>query len=212
MRTEWRFPEGRPSFSVVVACSASGSGEDRAIVLGEIERLLTPAPIREIEGWLAELSVMVARRPQDEVDEALRLTAYASRLAQYPADVARSALLDHRWRFWPTWEELSSVCDGMASPRRHMAAALRRSPDLAPESRPAAPDDRAERAAILARIASSSGFVQTQHGQWTLPEDEKAKPERRPHWSTGAAPDDPRWEMLRKSRAEALANLPGGAA
>ena len=51
------------------------------------------APRREIEAWLAELSVIVARRGQPEFDEVLRLEAYAGRLQSYPADVAKAALL-----------------------------------------------------------------------------------------------------------------------
>jgi hypothetical protein len=65
------------------------------------------------------------------------------------------------------------------------------------------PEERDKRAAILERVAKASGFVQTQHGQWTLPEAEKDKPKPVRHWSETALPDDPRWQMLRKARAEA---------
>jgi hypothetical protein len=63
------------------------------------------------------------------------------------------------------------------------------------------PEERDKRADILERVAKASGFVQTQHGQWTLPVDPKAELEVKPHWSVTAAPDDPRWQMLRKARA-----------
>ena len=74
-RTEWRYPQDRPSYEVLVQCHADGTQEDLAAFAADVARLLTPAPIREIEGWLAELSVIVARRPQEALDEAVRLTA-----------------------------------------------------------------------------------------------------------------------------------------
>jgi hypothetical protein len=129
---------------------AIGSAEDRGALLADVNKLMTAAPTREIEGWLAELSVIVARRPQEPLDEAVRLTAYASRLAAYPADVARSALLSHRWQFWPTWDELASVCDALASPRRHMVAALMAPPDE-PEGERKRPAGELERMREIAR-------------------------------------------------------------
>ncbi|MEB3214490.1 MAG: hypothetical protein VKL39_24290, partial [Leptolyngbyaceae bacterium] len=79
---------------------------------------LTPAPKRAIEGWLAELSVIVARRPDDEFAEELRVEAYASRLSRYPADVARHVLLGKTWRFFPTWDELERECEARTAGRK----------------------------------------------------------------------------------------------
>lgn len=129
VRYEGRYPSGPngealPSYQVAVSCQVGGTPQDRERALTDIEKFLTPAPIREIEGWLAELSVICAKRRDGEFDEALRLDAYASRLSQYPADVARNALLGRAWHFWPTWAELEKVCDSLAAPRRHMAHAL----------------------------------------------------------------------------------------
>jgi hypothetical protein len=111
---------------------------------------MTPAPIRQIEAWLAELSVLVVRRQGDEMEEGLRLTAYASRLARYPADVARAVTIGASYRFWPTWQELEKRCEAMTSPRRVMIAALERGPEPPPPeyTQPSAE----ERAAIQALI------------------------------------------------------------
>jgi hypothetical protein len=90
--------------------------------------------------------------------------------------------------------------------RANKALALRKAPEAAPyETNEISPDEKAKRAAILERVSKAAGYVKTEHGQWTLPEDPKAKPARLPHWSETALPDDPRWGMLRKSRAEARA-------
>lgn len=77
------------------------------------ECFLTPAPQELIEQWLAELSVMVAKRADDDLSEELRLTAYAKRLQDYPADMVRHVLLGLRWKFWPTWFELADLLDKM---------------------------------------------------------------------------------------------------
>jgi hypothetical protein len=87
--------------------------------------------------------------------------------------------------------------------RRQEAVACLPEPQPSPPPyREAAPEDLAERAAILAKVATSVGLVQTQHGQWTLPDNPEAKPERVPHWSETVGPDDPRWEMVRRSRED----------
>ena len=70
--------------------------------------------------WLAELSVIVARKVDDDATEALRLTAYTSRQSDYRAGVAREALLRRPWRFWPSWAELEEVCKDLRRPRLSM--------------------------------------------------------------------------------------------
>lgn len=195
-RTEGRYPEGRPSYSVVVSCDAIGG--DQVALEADLRKLMVPAPIRKIEGWLAELSVIVARREGDEMSEALRLSAYSGRLARYPADVARAALLDHSWRFWPTWEELDGVCNALVSPRRWMIAAC--GAEANDEARRVRPAGELERMREMA-----SRFAAEMDAQ-----DRERQPPRIPHWSETAAPDDPRWAALRKARA-ANAIVGGGA-
>lgn len=131
---------------------AVGTDDDKARVADALRKMEARAPQDAIEGWLAELSVITAKRADDEFTETLRLAAYASRLSAYPADVARAACLGREWRWWPTWAELKDECDRLAAPRREMASALR----IAAQPRQEAPaDDRKrvtpERAAEIMR-------------------------------------------------------------
>lgn len=125
-----RFPrdakgDALPMVTVVRSCiCVGGTDEARQITAAEVAQLMAPAEARAIEDWLAELSVIVAKRADDEFTETLRVTAYASRLRRFPADVARAAVLDHVWKFWPSWAELEAVCERMVSPRRAVLQAL----------------------------------------------------------------------------------------
>lgn len=84
----------------------------------------TPPTNDQATGWIAELSVITARRPDDDLTEDLRASAYSRRLAEYPADVARHAVLVHRWKFFPTWAELADVCDELVADRNRLQFAL----------------------------------------------------------------------------------------
>lgn len=109
-------------------CEADGPADAMQQMIEDVEATMMPAPIDMIERWLAELSVIVARRPDDEFGDELRVTAYASRLSRYPADVARKAALGVSWKFWPAWSEMERVCERSVAGRRHMIDALRRGP------------------------------------------------------------------------------------
>lgn len=109
----------------------TGTDEARQAVSASLDRLKTPATVPALEAWLAELSVITRKRQDDEFSESLRLTAYASRLSAYPADIARAALMDRAWTFWPSWSELHEECERLYQPRRAMLAAV----SLAPPER-----------------------------------------------------------------------------
>ena len=154
MRYEFRYPSGpngesMPSYAVAVACDVSNSGDHEA-ALSDLRNFMTPAPIRQIEGWLAELSVIVARRADDQFADELRVSVYSSRLARFPADVVSSVLLQTAYRFWPTWEELEKRCKALTGPRAQMIAALERGPTLHEQERRAATND--EKARIQAMV------------------------------------------------------------
>lgn len=156
VRLEGRYPTGEngeylPSYTVAVGCNIAGTNRDREAAKSDLLKFQTPAPIREIEKWLAELSVLTAGRGPDGFSAELLVSAYSSRLAQYPADVARYALLKHRWKWFPAWAELERVCEAKASPRRHMIAALSRpEPDPEPTRRPATQEEKDRIAALIA--------------------------------------------------------------
>ena len=117
-----------------VSCDVSPDG-NHAAALADLKNFLTPAPIRTIEGWLAELSVIVARRPDDQFAEELRVSVYSARLTRFPADISHHVLINETYKFWPTWEELEKRCKLMVAPRIQMIAALERGPVPAEPSR-----------------------------------------------------------------------------
>lgn len=148
VKYEHRFPSGPngehlPSYQIAVACDVSPDGNHES-ALADLRNFLTPAPVRKIEEWLAELSVIVARRPDDQFADELRVSVYSARLTRFPADVARSALVDATYKFWPTWEELEKRCRALVAPRLQMIAALERGPAPAqPKRRGPTADERA---------------------------------------------------------------------
>lgn len=185
-----RYPPEGGSYSIAVGCECDGSVAARASMEADLVNFLAPAEQRTIEGWLAELSVIVARRQHEAVDEEVRLVAYASRLSQYPADVVRYVLIGKTWKFWPTWAELERECLMYASPRVEMLRAVRRPiPPTPPESTPPTPEERAKVEAEIRALVKS------------LEAKARQEQQRVPHWSETAKPDDPRWKSLRKSRA-----------
>ena len=129
VKYDYRFPKDEkgnslPMVVICKGCGVSGDEEGQALALADLRKLQAPADVRMIEGWLAELSVVTAKRSDDEFTEELRLEAYASRLRKFPADVARAAVLDSPPKFWPTWNELEARCKSLSSPRNVMIAAL----------------------------------------------------------------------------------------
>ena len=154
VKYEHRFPSGpngeyMPSYQIAVRCDVSQGG-DHAAALADLRNFMTPAPIRTIEGWLAELSVIVARRQDDQFADELRVSAYSARLSRYPADVVRQAILVDTYKFWPTWEELEKRCNILTAPRAQMIAAIERGPK--PEETPRRPPTDDERARISALV------------------------------------------------------------
>ena len=127
VRYECRFPEGQPSYMAAVGCDVAPGG-DKEAALADLRNFMTPSPMREIEGWLAELSVTVVKRKEDAFTEELRVTTYATRLARFPADVVK-AVTSQTYEFWPTWAEIEKRCLALTGPRVQMIAALERVPD-----------------------------------------------------------------------------------
>tara|TARA_B100000519_G_C14252784_1_gene443370 strand:- start:966 stop:1457 length:492 start_codon:yes stop_codon:yes gene_type:complete len=107
-----------------VSCEAFGGEDQRRAALADLRMMIEPAPVEWIEEWLAELSVLTAGRGREGLDAELMVTAFASRLRAYPADVVKDTLLRRAWKWFPSWEELEKICNALASPRRHMIAAL----------------------------------------------------------------------------------------
>lgn len=130
-------------------------------------------------------------------------------LAEFSEDVTAYAIREwrHNHDRRPTSAALRQIC---MVRRYELATELRRrsEPQAAPKEppqawRPATPEQLAERKAIFDRIATKAGFVRDKDGNITLPSEE-AEPERQPHWSESAAPNDPRWVTLKLARKAAM--------
>ena len=137
---DWRGSYERPDGSIAPAqatkrgwIAAAETPAQIAEAQGKVSVSMTPASESQITRWIAELSVITARREDAPETEALRLMAYRSRLVAYPADVAREALLVHGWKFFPAWAELAEVCDRLVEDRRRLKAALDRAASEAAE-------------------------------------------------------------------------------
>lgn len=113
-------PNGR------MLATINGTLEAVEAMRARMDGAFIPATEDQAAIWLAELDQIAPRRASSAVDDDLRLQAYLSRLADYPADVVREALLQHRWRFFPSWAELAEVCDELVQHRRAVRAELDR--------------------------------------------------------------------------------------
>lgn len=112
------------------------TGKVLAIVKGDPEALeamrdrmagaFAPPTEDEASLWLAELDVIAPRRAAKAVDDDLRLRAYLTRAAAYPADVVREAMLVRRWSWFPSWAELAEACDELVAHRAAVLAELDR--------------------------------------------------------------------------------------
>lgn len=132
-RTDWRVSYEKPDGTIVPAGIVKAGWVAEAATPAELDAVerkvltgMAPPERDQVAMWIAELSVITARREDDHATESLRLAAYVSRLRDYPADVVREALLTRRWKFFPTWSELGMVCDDLVKPRRDMLASLER--------------------------------------------------------------------------------------
>lgn len=217
--TEARFPRDEkgdrlPMVVIVKGCEVTGSLSQAGPVADDLARFCTPAPRSEIEAWLAELSVIVVRRQSDELDDALRLTAYTNRLAEYPADVVHDALLKRSWQFWPSWHELEAVCRELSAPRRAMMDALRMQEALGVsastqrEQEPPEPPVTPERVTEIlaeygftpARLAAVASGAFNRAARTLDDVDTPPDASATAHWSDTAPPNDPRWDELRRAR------------
>ena len=113
-----------PCYNLATGCDVNGTDEQRQAAIAKLEVFQTAPPKETVEEWLAELSVLTAGRGADGLAADLMLSVYSSRLAVFPADVVRYALLVKTWKWFPTWDELEKICTAKAGPRQHMIAAL----------------------------------------------------------------------------------------
>jgi hypothetical protein len=105
----------------------AGEAEGLTTARRALEEMLRPVDRENAVFALAELAVTTKARAEDPETEDLRMAAYLSRLAEYPADAvlhACRAWSDHNI-FWPAWRELRELLEARVSARRKMLEAVR---------------------------------------------------------------------------------------
>lgn len=184
VKTDLRFPTGPngerlPSYVVAVGCDVDGAAEQREAALADLKNFMTPADTREIEAWIAELSVITAGRGREGFDAELMVSAYSSRLRAFPADVVRWALLKKSWKWFPTWDELEKACKAKSGPREHMIYALSKPPSKpeAPRARPTAEEKERIAALVAEKFPGVPEYLRNRAvDEITKGGDEAAKP------------------------------------
>lgn len=104
-----------------IACTTSA---DHKAALATVSQTMAPADEGDMEIWLAELTLVTARRNTSEAESELFLTAYTSRLAAYPGDIVRQTLKDWDGKWFPTWGELKEILEARTAPRVAIKTAL----------------------------------------------------------------------------------------
>lgn len=145
-----RFPrdeQGRslPVISICKGVTVRGDADQIEAVRADFQKAMEPATPKMIEAWLAELSVVTAKRNDDAFSENLRIRAYVDRLSGYPADVVREVLLGRVYRFFPAWADLQPALEAATQPRRMVIASLgSQGHDESPERERCSPERAAE--------------------------------------------------------------------
>lgn len=139
----------------IQSITVTGSPDQAREYAAVVRRAMYPAPDSMIRGWIAELDAITASPAEDEDTIRLKIASYLARLREFPADIVRTAMLEQRWKFFPTWADLGEVCDRLVAPRRCLLRALDRVSDGA-VLRPIVPSWQqttpAQRRASAARI------------------------------------------------------------
>lgn len=131
---EWRFPEGKPAYSVTTVTGATAPSRanlDRAIQ--RVETAMTPVLRHEAETMIAQMSVATASRADDDDVSDLKLDMFVRCLMSHPADVAAAAVrrfsveprADGGTAWFPTLPELEGACRQLSGDRLSMLQGLR---------------------------------------------------------------------------------------
>jgi len=133
------FPDDAPPYRIIEHIAiqpVEGRQVDTATGLIMLGHALAPAHVSKIEGWIAELSMLVHMRRQDPFYSDLMLRVWTDRLRQYPADVvwyilrlwpglgAKNAAFRISSKFWPAWSDIHPMLEGYSQWRRKACEAL----------------------------------------------------------------------------------------
>lgn len=130
--------DGQFDGSIVSSAKLTGEHSEEAIrsALARVSEACRPGGAAVAMQALAELRALTKSRALDGDEATVTATAYADRMAIYPADVIRSAC--RSWSenstWWPAWAELKKECDRLVSRRLAERAALQEA--LKPKMQP----------------------------------------------------------------------------
>lgn len=131
---EWRFPEGKPAYSLTTTTGATAPSReniDRAI--RRVDAAMTPVSRRTAETMIGQLTAATATRSQTEAVNEVKLDLFVDCLLRHPADVATAAIrhlaIEPRegggTAWFPTLPELEGICRQLAGDRLSMLQGLR---------------------------------------------------------------------------------------
>lgn len=184
--------------------TALGSPEALAKMRGVVEKALTPAPEFLIGEWLAEIDAITVAAGADELDKRLQLKALTRRLAGFPADIVKAAILGWQGKFFPSYGELHDRIAADFAARMQLVKALRAATEAPPPEAEPDPEARrmnAERAQAIVEAAGFGRRVPPRMAVTPAQAEADAAPPRPAHWAKTAADDDPRWQAVEDSRA-----------
>lgn len=131
---EWRFPEGKPAYSLTTVTGAVGpSKENIERAIQRVEAATTPVTKRVAETMIAQLTAATAQRAETGAMSEIKLDLYVDCLLRHPADVATAAIRTlaiepraHGGTAWfPTLSELEGLCRQFSGERLSMVQGLR---------------------------------------------------------------------------------------
>lgn len=131
LRTELRFPEGRPAYSVAVGADFAASGQDDVTrALQRMHGAMARPERIEAENWFAAMRLATAGGQKADFDVMATMKLYVAELSAYPADVVRAVFKKFTTAprdatsWFPTLPELIAEAERLVSTRRALISAL----------------------------------------------------------------------------------------
>lgn len=133
-RREWRFPEGKPAYSIPTMTGVQAqSRENIGRAIQRVETAMTPVSRRTAETMIAQLSAATAIRSETGAMGEIKLDLYVDCLLRHPADIAtavvRAIATEPRegggTAWFPTLAEIEGACRQLTNERLSMLNGLR---------------------------------------------------------------------------------------
>lgn len=130
-KSEMRFPEGAPAYSIPLPPVLTIEDRDKLpAAIAKVQSTMFAPAKHDCEQWIARLEVACAGGQKSLESQNLRLDTYSGAMVKFPADVAKAACEELALKprgsaaWFPTLPELMGVCERLAAPRKMLLAAL----------------------------------------------------------------------------------------